>query len=160
MSQPAPPVAKPHPDRYVKHILIGCGLLVVLLVAIFAGSMAWLYKSTQKLMPYATVVLNDMRDGNVDKLYDEADPQYQTVTTKAEHDKIIERISEGTGALQSWSMRSVNTVSAPAGTTTVFVFAGKYEHGPGTITITLFSPNKTTPPKMMGFYVHHPKIKP
>jgi len=72
MSQDQPLAPKPHPDLYLKHILIGCGLVVLPMGGFFAGAMAPLYKSATKLTPVADLILADVRDGNLDRLYEES----------------------------------------------------------------------------------------
>ena len=153
MSQPPPPIAKPHPDRYVKHILIGCGLLILFMIAVFAGGMGMLYKAVTKMASRADIILAEVRDGSIDQLYEESDPTYKSKHTKAQHDAMFAAIDSKLGKLKSWSMRNGATVPSADGKTSVIMLGAKFEKGGATIVLNLVQPSDDAEFKLHEFHI-------
>jgi hypothetical protein len=153
MSQPPPPAPKPHPDRYVKHILIGCGLLILLMVAVFAGGMAMLYKSVAKMAPRADKILAEVRDGSIDQLYEESDSFYKSNHTKAQHDAMFAAIDSKLGKLESWGIRNGATLPSANGKTSVIMLGAKFEKGSATIVLNLVQPSDDAEFKLHEFHI-------
>lgn len=162
MSQPAPP-AKLHPDRYVKHILLGFALLVLTWVGLQTHVLRKEATRTRAVMsvywPTAQSILMDISNGEIDKLYNDASPAYQTVISKQQHDRQFSRIAINAGKLKSWRSVQTYTLSYADGMRTTIKCRAKWEEGSGMLTLLLLTPKGSTEPKLEEIQIDNPNFK-